>query len=510
MRRFILLLFAIFLSIMAFAQLEVKKGSFKEVPGFININPDENYQLDDNNLPFAVIKVRTENINEKERKRLSFSGNMGTIINLEYRDGEVWVYLTAQYADYLKISHPDFSSIEFTIPFDLKPMKGYEMTLVNKANAVVSGWAALTVTTKPENGAKVLLNGRDVNAITPYSNNMIPSGKYEITVSKYRFETTTKTVDIQDGENKSVEIEMPFVYGKLFIDTEPSGAAIYIDGNDYGVTPAELNNVVVGNHELRLDKTGCAPLTKTITLDEANKLTISEKLQTGREILISTDGSGDKIFVDGKYIGESPLNVTLSFGEHEITAISGYSGDINNDGRIDALNAIKAINGVKAAAKTITVAPKPQVTQIQVVEDDVEVEDIDINAEVDQDEVIEEYVYEAPEIEEEDIQEAEVFKVVEEMPEFPGGTAKLLEYIQKNMKYPMMARESDIQGKVYVQFVVEPDGSISNVMVLRGIGGGCDEEAVRVVQSMPKFKPGKQRGAPVRVQYMVPIVFKLQ
>ncbi|MBR4138110.1 MAG: energy transducer TonB [Bacteroidales bacterium] len=155
-------------------------------------------------------------------------------------------------------------------------------------------------------------------------------------------------------------------------------------------------------------------------------------------------------------------------------------------------------------------APKPQVTQIQVVEDDVEVEDIDINAEVDQDEVIEEYVYEAPEIEEEEIQEAEVFKVVEEMPEFPGGTAKLLEYIQKNMKYPMMARESDIQGKVYVQFVVEPDGSISNVQVLRGIGGGCDEEAVRVVQSMPKFKPGKQRGAPVRVQYMVPIVFKLQ
>ena len=155
-------------------------------------------------------------------------------------------------------------------------------------------------------------------------------------------------------------------------------------------------------------------------------------------------------------------------------------------------------------------APKPQVTQIQVVEDDVEVEDIELNAEVDQNEIIEEYVYEAPEIEDEDIQEAEIFISVEEQPEFPGGTAKLLEYIQKNMKYPMMARESDIQGKVYVQFVVEPNGSISHVQVLRGIGGGCDEEAVRVVQSMPKWKPGKQRGVPVRVQYMVPIVFRLQ
>lgn len=155
-------------------------------------------------------------------------------------------------------------------------------------------------------------------------------------------------------------------------------------------------------------------------------------------------------------------------------------------------------------------APKPQVTQIQVVEDDVEVEDIELNAEVDQNEEIEEYVYEAPEIEEEEIQEEEVFLSVEENPEFPGGPAKLLEYVQKNLKYPMMARESDIQGRVFVGFVVEKDGSISNVKVLRGIGGGCDEEAVRVVQSLPKFKPGKQRGNPVRVQYTLPIVFKLQ
>ena len=155
--------------------------------------------------------------------------------------------------------------------------------------------------------------------------------------------------------------------------------------------------------------------------------------------------------------------------------------------------------------------PKPQVTQIQVVEDDVEVEDeIDINAEVDQDEVIEEYEFTPPEIEEEEIVEAEIFKVVEEMPEFPGGSAKLMEYIQKNIKYPMMARESDIQGRVFVNFVVEPDGSISNVAVLRGIGGGCDEEAVRVVNSMPKWKPGKQRGSAVRVSYTVPLIIKLQ
>ena len=155
--------------------------------------------------------------------------------------------------------------------------------------------------------------------------------------------------------------------------------------------------------------------------------------------------------------------------------------------------------------------PKPQVTQIQVVEDDVEVEDdIDINAEVDQDEVLEEYDFTPPGIEEEEIVEAEIFKIVEEMPEFPGGAAKMMEYVQKNIKYPMMARESDIQGRVFVNFVVEPDGSITNVTVMRGIGGGCDEEAVRVVQSFPTWKPGKQRGSAVRVNYTIPIIFKLQ
>ena len=116
----------------SFAQLEVKSGSFKEVPGFVNINPDPNYQTDDNDLPFAVIKVRTENITDKQRRELRFEGNGGTFIVLEYKTGEVWVYLTAKYADYLKISHPDFSSIEFTLPFDLEPKKGYELTLINK------------------------------------------------------------------------------------------------------------------------------------------------------------------------------------------------------------------------------------------------------------------------------------------------------------------------------------------------------------------------------------------
>ena len=148
-----------------------------------------------------------------------------------------------------------------------------------------------------------------------------------------------------------------------------------------------------------------------------------------------------------------------------------------------------------------------QTTQLEIVQDDVETEDLNINAEVEQNEVIEEYV--APEVIEEEVVEQEIFQIVEEMPAVPGGEKALLEYVAKNIKYPQIARETGIQGRVFVGFVVEPDGSVSNVKILRGIGGGCDEEAMRVIKSLPKWKPGKQRGKAVRVSYQIPVVFKL-
>jgi len=158
--------------------------------------------------------------------------------------------------------------------------------------------------------------------------------------------------------------------------------------------------------------------------------------------------------------------------------------------------------------------PKPQpvevpkqTTQLEIVQDDVETEDIEINAEVEQNEVIEDYV--APEVVEEEVVEQEIFQIVEEMPSYPGGEKALLEYVAKNIKYPQIARETGIQGRVFVGFVVEPDGSVSNVKILRGIGGGCDEEAMRVIKSLAKWKPGKQRGKAVRVSYQIPVVFKL-
>ena len=108
-----------------------------------------------------------------------------------------------------------------------------------------------------------------------------------------------------------------------------------------------------------------------------------------------------------------------------------------------------------------------------------------------------------------DNNEDEIFVFVEDNASFPGGVDARMKYLRENLKYPKMAIESGIQGTVYLKFVVEKDGSITNVKVLRGIGGGCDEEAMRVVKNMPKWNPAKQRGKPVRVQFNMPIKFVL-
>ena len=102
-----------------------------------------------------------------------------------------------------------------------------------------------------------------------------------------------------------------------------------------------------------------------------------------------------------------------------------------------------------------------------------------------------------------------VYQIAEEMPEFPGGVEALMDFVGKNVKYPEQAKEKEISGRVFIGFVIEKDGSVNEVKVLRGIGGGCDEEAVRVIKAMPKWKPGKQKGKPVRVNYNIPINFKL-
>ncbi|MBO4575282.1 MAG: PEGA domain-containing protein [Bacteroidales bacterium] len=279
MKKFIILVFASFLALNALAQLEVKEGSFRMVPGFVNTNPDPDYQTDDNYYPFAIIKIKTEGLDDKQRRELLFQGNAATYFMLEYKQDEIWLYLTAKYADYIKFSHRDLSTLEYTLPEQLKPNQGYELTLVN-TNTKVAKYGSITVTTTPKDQADITLDGKVLEQKTPYTNDAIIVGQHEITVSKFPYAPTTKIVDIKEGEHLNLEIFMPFSYGTLTIETTPPGATVIIDKKEYGTTPITIDTLVVGNHFIMLKKDGLKLMTEKINLNHDTPINIKKTFET--------------------------------------------------------------------------------------------------------------------------------------------------------------------------------------------------------------------------------------
>ena len=159
-----------------------------------------------------------------------------------------------------------------------------------------------------------------------------------------------------------------------------------------------------------------------------------------------------------------------------------------------------------------TVPPPPAAIKkaeiIEIIDDDAEVEEDIMISDEDNSEWVDINTVVAVEPEPE-IEDDTPFQVVEDQPEFPGGTAALMEYLRKNIKYPAVCRENNIQGKVIVTFIVNKDGAIVEPEVIKGVNPSLDKEALRVISTMPNWKPGYQRGKAVRVRYSVPVNFRL-
>lgn len=152
----------------------------------------------------------------------------------------------------------------------------------------------------------------------------------------------------------------------------------------------------------------------------------------------------------------------------------------------------------------------PKVEEVlQIADNDANVEETTIQSNEDKGQAVE-VKYVPAVVEEEEVEEQQIFQVVEEMPEFQGGMAECMKFLAKNIKYPTIAQENGVQGRVIVQFVVNKDGTIVDPVVVRSVDPYLDKEALRVIKAMPKWKPGKQRGKAVRVKYTVPVTFRLQ
>ena len=225
------------------------------------------------------------------------------------------------------------------------------MTLTNKIVSKNSGLGAIKITTIPDD-AIITINGNILNQKSPYTNDMIAAGSYEISVSKDKYFSETKHIEIKDKSLIEVEIKLMPICGVINVDSEPQGAMVFIDGVEKGVTPISINDVQIGNHELRLDKDNYATILESFSLDNENILNIKKKLIDGRKVVISTNKSNDKIFIDNNYIGISPLAISLCLGEHVIVATHGYKGTMTE------LKNIVDDNGTIVANKQIIVKKK--------------------------------------------------------------------------------------------------------------------------------------------------------
>ena len=460
MKRILLVIFAL-ISLNAFSQLQVKEGSFKYVPGGVIDNKAE--YVDGNDLPMALIKISTENINEYERSRLVFTGNRATQIIKKPKTGEMWVYISAETATFINIKHPDYGTFKYPLPEELCDYCVYEMVLqyipivaaatatqqnnyitiiADQPNASIyideqyvsdgfmsfaigtthtwkiecdmyhteSGTVTITdgepitiekqlrpaygyinVTSQPESGAVVFIDNKKVGT-TPYQSDKMASGTYNVRVVKDMYKAAEQTYTITDGntteavlnmsanfvnltletdaasdiyidgqykgkgkwngriadgahfvevkkdkhrtvsknlnlvlgKDENIKIEAPTaITGFLDISSLPVKADIYLNGKHYGTTPRIISDLLIGEYTLKLEKEGCASVTKNIVIEENQTLTIKEQLPTGKEVTIKTDNTGDKIYVDGNYVGTTPLTTNLGYGKHDIKATRG-------------------------------------------------------------------------------------------------------------------------------------------------------------------------------------------
>lgn len=215
-------------------------------------------------------------------------------------------------------------------------------------------------------------------------------------------------------------------------------------------------------------------------------------------------------FLMGIVVALAVIFVAFEWGNREI-----------NMGDIDQTMVVEEIEDIQITPPEEDTPPPPpppeqpvNVETLQIVEDDVKVADVEI-ASVDDavDKLQQTFTPPAPAQRgrgEEKAEDNAIFDFLEEMPEFPGGTAAMLKWLSDNVEYPPLAAENNIQGRVMVSFVVERDGSISNVSVVRSVDPSLDKEALRLIKAMPKWKPGMQTGKAVRCRFNIPVVFRLR
>ena len=529
------------ISSIALAQ-EMSVKSFYLAENDLTANTPGTMVYDQNGNVCALIKV--------ESTLDGFSFDVGTLGVSEVKrvGGEIWVYVPYGIRR-ITLSHPQLGVIrDYQIPCPIERGRTYILTLVSGTVRTiieqVSSKQFLYIELSPKE-AILEINGKIKATENGVYQELLQFGKYQYKAYSQNYHDVAGIVDISDPNNtQTLKLSLKPAFGNVSVSAaaqeESVGAAVYIDEKYIGQIPINDVNVNSGSHRLRVIKDMYEAYNDTFVISDGEHITLSPslipdfaeltirtvdgasiyingelkalnqwsgKLSTGSYIfesrqkghipykkayeisrkdekanidlpgptpiygslVISSNPSKAQIYIDGKYIGDTPKYISNHvIGEYAVT--------VQQD-------------GYKSQTKTVQIVEGSEVTTEFILEQGRETEQDENN-------------YES--------EEPIPFQIVEEKPTFQGGdTNEFTQWVNKRLIYPELAKSKGVQGRVMVQFIVDKNGDVRNVKVIKSVDPSLDKEAVRVVAMSPKWKAGKMKGQAVDVMYVFPVIFNL-
>ena len=497
MRRLHTLLFFLLCTLATQAQ-NLAVQSFRMDQADLTANTAGTTVIDQNGNKCALIKVETT--------QTGFSFDVGTlgVTKTEQHVGEIWLYVP-EGVKRITISHQQLGVLR---DYDLGQMTKRAKTYILK----LTTGEVQTIVKQARTSQYVVFQLQPKNAVVELDNQILPTadgmatkmmrfGTYDYRVQAPDYLPEVGKVTVNDPKNKhvvNVQLKPNFSQVTLTVD---NNAEIWVNGQKKG-NGSWTGNLGAGTYELetRLASHRSQSVTRDIAVTpQPQTIRLQAPIPIYGEADINSTPPMADIFIDGKKRGQTPQLIDqLLVGQHQVRltrqGYNDYSGTItikeNESASLSAsMTKIPEPKKPVATTKSESTAQKKNITFFSV-------DNSDLASKADNMET-------AP-------LNSRVYDVVEQMPSFPGGPAAMFEYLSKAIRYPVDAEKNGIQGRVICTIVVEKDGSISDVKVVKSVLPSLDKEAVRVVSSMPRWNPGKQSGSTVRVKYTIPLTFRLQ
>ena len=400
-------------------------------------------------------------------------------------NGEVWIVESGSATKFLdygryeyRISAPNYHDEVGIVEL------GKNKEVITVALRPAFGWIQFDAS-NAHAGAKVYIDNVYAGTI-PFKSDNLSSGEHIVRVVQDMYKDYIETVVISDNQTLTISPILTPNFATITFKTL-DGADIWVNRERRGVT-SWTGRLEYGDYEIEIKKASHRSQKKLYSISPSTNgttINLPEPLPIYGSLTVETKPLSSSVYVDGELKGETPLFLPkILVGNHDV--------EVRKDGKLSSKQTIIVSEGEISKVQGELAEDLGKYRMENTIENRVIPKENN---------VLEGNLNEDDE---------EIFLVVEEQPEFPGGMAKLLKYFSDNMRYPVDAAENGIQGRVICQFTIRKDGSITDVVVVRGVHASLDEEAIRLIYSMPLWKPGKQRGKPVACKFSVPVSFRLQ